>query len=66
MQVAKQIVLFVFLMLPLSILKETVQRDFLPPFFSSFEPAWATEQWVKIFSILVKIWLSYSNFSESL
>ena len=34
-------------------------------FFSSFEPAWATDQWVKIFSILVKFSLSYSNFSES-
>ena len=30
-------------------------------FFSSFEPAWATDQWVKIFSIFVKILLSYSN-----
>ena len=24
-------------------------------FFSSFKPAWATDQWVYIFSILVKI-----------
>ena len=24
--------------------KGTVQRDFRPPFFSSFEPAWATDQ----------------------
>ena len=43
--------------------KWTVQRDFRPPCFSSFKPAWATVQWVKIFSILVKISLSYSNFS---
>ena len=28
-----------------------------------FEPAWATDQWVKIFSILVKISSSFSNFS---
>ena len=34
-------------------------------FFSSFEPAWATDQCVKIFSILVKFSLSYSNFFES-
>ena len=34
-------------------------------FFSSFEPAWATDQWVKIFSILVKFSPSYSNFYES-
>ena len=32
---------------------------------SSFESAWATDQWVKIFSILFKISRSYSNFSES-
>ena len=32
-------------------------------FFSLFEPSWATDQWVKIFSILVKILLTYSNFS---
>ena len=32
-------------------------------FLSSFEPAWATDQWIKIFTILVKISLSYSNFS---
>ena len=36
---------------------------FDPHFFSSFEPAWATDQWVKIVSILVKISQSYSNFS---
>ena len=47
------------------ILKGTVQRDFRPPFFPSFEPAWATDQWVKIFLILVKFSPSYSNFYES-
>ena len=31
-------------------------------FFSLFEPAWATDQLVKIFSILVKFSLRYSNF----
>ena len=31
---------------------------FKPQFFSSFEPAPATDQWVKIFSVLVKISLS--------
>ena len=31
-------------------------------FFSSFEPALATDQWVKIFSNLVKNSQSYSNF----
>ena len=41
----------------------TVQRDFRLPFFSSFKPAWATDQRVKIFSIFVKISLSYSNWS---
>ena len=34
-------------------------------FFSSFEPAWATDQWVKIFLILIKFSLSYSSFYES-
>ena len=38
---------------------------FDPHFFSSFEPAWATDQWVNTFSILVKILLCYSNFTES-
>ena len=37
--------------------KGTFQRDLL---FSLFESAWATDQWDKIFSLLVKIWLSYS------
>ena len=41
----------------------TVQRDFRPPvFFSLIEPTWATEQRVKIFSILVKNSSRYSNF----
>ena len=33
-------------------------------FFSSLEPALATDQWVKIFSILVKNLQSYSNFKS--
>ena len=33
----------------------TVQRDFRLPIFSTFGPAWATDDWVKIFSILVTI-----------
>ena len=33
--------------------------------FSSFEPAWATDLRVKIFSILVNFSLRYSNFAES-
>ena len=45
--------------------KGTVQRDFGPPFFSSFEPAWATDQQVKTFSILVSFSPRYSYFSES-
>ena len=32
-------------------------------FNSPFEPAWATDQWVKIFSIFVWFSLRYSNFS---
>ena len=40
--------------------KGTVQRDFRTPFFTSFEPAW-----VKTFSILAQILLSYSNFYNS-
>ena len=38
-------------------------NEICDPHFSLFEPAWATDQWVKIFSILVKIAPSYSNFS---
>ena len=37
-------------------------NEIFDPHFSSFEPAQATDQWVKIFSILVKILPSYSNF----
>ena len=32
-------------------------------FFSPFEPAWSTDQWVKIFLIVVWFSLTYSNFS---
>ena len=32
-------------------------------FFSSFQPAWATDQWVKIFSYLVSFSPKYSNFN---
>ena len=38
-------------------------------FFSSYKPAWSTDQthqWVKIFSILVKISPSYLNFRKNL
>ena len=45
--------------------KGTVQRDFWPPFLSSFKPAWATDQQVKTFSILVLFSPRYSYFSES-
>ena len=34
-------------------------------FFSSFQPACATDQWVKIFLILVKFSPSYLHFYES-
>ena len=43
-------------------LKEQSNEIFDPQFFSSFEPVWATDQWVKIFSILFQISLSYSKF----
>ena len=43
-------------------IKGRVQRESRPP-VSSFEPAWAPDQWVKIFLIFVKILLSYSNCS---
>ena len=36
---------------------------FDPQYFSSFEPAWATDQWVKQVSILLTFSQSYSNFS---
>ena len=42
-------------------------NEILDLLFSSFEPALATDQWIKIFSILVKNSQSYSNFkSENL
>ena len=44
-------------------LKGTVQRDFRPLFFASFEPTWATDQWVKIFLNLVSLSPRYSKFS---
>ena len=44
-------------------IKGTVQQDFRPPVFSSFQPAWATDQWVKIFSYLVLFSPRYSNFN---
>ena len=43
-------------------IKGTVQRDFRPLVFSSLKPVWATDQQVKIFSILVKNSPSYTNF----
>ena len=46
-------------------LKEQSNEIFDLQFFSSFEPAWATDQWVKIFLSLVKFSPSYSNFYES-
>ena len=47
--------------------KGTVQQDFRPPFFSSFEHAWTTDrdQLFNTILILVKVLPSYSNFSES-
>ena len=50
---------------PNSPLKGQSDKIFDLKFFSSFKPAWATDQQVKIFSILVKFSQSYSNFSES-
>ena len=43
-------------------LKGQSNEIFNHSFLSSFELAWVTDQWVKIFSILVRISLSYSNF----
>ena len=48
-----------------SYLERDSPTKFRPPFFSSFEPAWATDQQITTFSILVKISPSYWNFSES-
>ena len=44
-------------------IKGTFQRDFRPPVFFIIR-TWATDQWVKIVSILLKISQSYSNFSN--
>ena len=44
------------------ILKGQSNEIFILNFFSFFECAWANDQWVKIFFILVKILWSYSNF----
>ena len=33
-------------------------------FFSSFKPAWTTDQWVKIFSFWVSFLPRYQNFSD--
>ena len=53
--------LFIYLKL---ILKGQSNEIFDLQFFSSFEAALATDQWVNIFSILVKNSQSYSNFYE--
>ena len=44
-------------------LKGQSKAIFDPPFFSSFEPAWATDVWVKIVSFLVSFSPRYSKFS---
>ena len=44
-------------------LKGQSNEIFDPQFFSSFEPTWATDQWVKIVSFLVSFLPRYSNFS---
>ena len=43
-------------------IKGTVQLEIRPPVFSSYEPTWVTDHFVKIFLILEKILPSYSNF----
>ena len=48
------------------ILKEQFNETFEPQFFSSFELAWVTDQWVKIFSKFVSFSPRYSNFYEAL
>ena len=45
-------------------LKGQSNEIFDPQFLSSFEPAWAFDQWVKIFSFLVSFSPRYSSFSE--
>ena len=44
-------------------LKGQSNEIFDPQFFSSFEPAWATDQWVKTVSLLVLFSPRYSYFS---
>ena len=43
-------------------LKGQSNEIFYLQFFSSFKPAWATDQWVEIFLILVQFSPSYLNF----
>ena len=45
-------------------LKGQSNEIFDPQFFSSFEPTWATDQWVKIFCFLVSVSPRYSSFTE--
>ena len=45
-------------------LKGQSNKIFDPQFFSPFVPAWATDQWVKMVSILVLFSLRYSYFYE--
>ena len=45
-------------------LKGQSNEIFDPQFFSSFEPAWPTDQWVKIVLFLVSFSLRYSYFFE--
>ena len=47
-------------------LKGQSNEIFDPQFFSSFEPAGATYQWVKIVSFLVSFSPRYSNIFESM
>ena len=41
-------------------IKGTVQQDFRPPVCSTFETAWATYHWVKIFSMMILVKFSPS------
>ena len=50
----------------LNFLKGQFNETFEPQFFSSFELAWVTDQWVKIFSEFVSFSPRYSNFYEAL
>ena len=47
------------------VLKGQSNEIFDPQLFSSFKPAWATDQWVKIVSFLVSFSPRYSNFSRA-